>query len=195
MMPLDQALIELLENRFGSGAQSGPAPQKKWDLRNKKGKHLRFQGRQEIRVDAVGNDHAEHALIEVWDTKDGALGLKSSLIISGEQLQQFLAALLKAEAVEADLALTPQEHRPAFPIVIDEVPGSMGAIKLVLDDYKTRIQVKVSHTIPGRRAGGGWLSIGVEDIQPIGALVFLVLKSIRSADGAQADSAEQDLSF
>lgn len=195
MMSQDQSLMDRLENRFGVAAHHEAAPKKVWAKKVPAGIHPRFKGMQEVRIAAVGDAGPEHALIEVWDTKDSVMAWKTGILVPGEQLQHVLGALLKAEEVEADLVLTPKEHRPVFPIVVDEVPGSMGLIKVILDEYNDRIQVKLSHSIHGRRSGGGWLSVGVEDIQPIGSMLLKVLKSIPAADGAPADSAEVELPF
>jgi hypothetical protein len=175
-----------LENRFGADAHPDAALKKEWGRRDPVGVHPRFNGSNEVLGFGVGDNAVEHALIEVRDLKDGVWVSKNSILVPGDQLGPVLEGLLKAEEMEADLAYAPAEFRPTFPITVEEVPGRLGPIKVILDEYNGRIQFKLSHALPGRRTGGGWLSVGVQDIQPIGAMLLKVLKSIPAEAGSDA---------
>lgn len=145
--------------RGGSGSASLP----KFSYRHEFGVEPRFNNTQENKFAVVGANAPEFILVETHDLKDQVWVLKRFILIAPNQVVGILEGLHEADRRLAELDLAPRDQWPAFPLPMSEGSNETSAIKVVLDMYNDRLNVKVTaHGATGNR-NGQWLKIDPVD--------------------------------
>jgi len=142
--------------RGGGGNASLP----NFGFRHELGVESRFNNTQEIRFAVVGASAPEVILVETYDLDNRAWVLKRFILIAPNQVVGILEGLHEADRRLAELDLAPRDQWPAFPLPTGEGSNETSAIKVVLDMYNDRLNVKVTvHSATGNRSSQ-WLKIG-----------------------------------
>jgi hypothetical protein len=166
-----------------SGSMSSPDPLiSAWRLRKTVGTHPRFKGSQEIRISVAGEETFTHVLIETFDKKDRGFALTRYLDLAHAQIPAFLEFLLKAEEVEATLFSTNRMSWPLLPLYIGEALAASNTVKISIDEFRERLQIKVSKEVlsSSPRRSGEWSTFGGQDVRPIALLIIQAFDSLGS---------------
>lgn len=147
----------------GGRAGGGNASLPNFGFRHELGVESRFNNTQEIRFAVVGANAPEYILAETHDLKDQVWILKRFIVIAPNQVVGILEGLHESDRRLAELDLSPRDQWPAFPLPMNEGNNETNAIKVVMDMYNDRLNVKVTaHGATGNR-NGQWLKIDPGD--------------------------------
>lgn len=163
--PLARFREELSQSGSGGGGTSLPS----FGFRHELGVFPRFRGSQELRFAAVGATGPDFIIVETWDLVNGVWVLKRFILIAPDQVVGALEGLHEADRRSADLDLLPRDQWPAFPLPTGEGASETSIVKVMLDMYNERLNVKVTRTVTGAGSlrNWQWLSIGPVDAPEI----------------------------
>lgn len=142
-----------------------------------------FGGRQLHQAFTIGEDGAEHILVETSDQKDSVWKVSRSITIQHEQVHGILTGLLAVAKLAASLEGKPEDEWPALPVRCGEVTGNLNQIYLLLDRYNGRFDARLSKVLPsGCGRSAEWLKFGIRDIDPMIELFVKAHDSFRPVE-------------
>jgi len=157
----------------------------------------RFQGKQEIRVIAVGHNVIDHVLLETHDLKGSTWNLTRWLPVEMEQVPALLKALLHAEVLDADIKVTQPAAWPEFPIPLADIPYQDGGVmKVVLDHYQGYLDIKISKIFADgvARRSNLWAKFSPQfDVRPLGGLLIAAFDQIMKSADAEVETSEDSI--
>ncbi len=133
-----------------------------------------FKGMHEIRVELIGKDALEQVLIDTWDCRNGEWSRTRALPIRHCEVGDILRALNHAGIQLADLGSASREERPKFPLLAGEATSDYGTIRVLVDEYNDRLEVKLSRSdLAGTGLRNGqWAKVRPEDLRCFGSLMI-----------------------
>ena len=104
-----------------------------------------FNGNLVRKVSAVGmGPNPDSAQLVTYDTWNDETRLSRMLVIDFPQVPPILQGLLDAETRLVDMESTAVEAWPELPLVLAEVEGVKGTVKVLVDQYKGRLEIKLA---------------------------------------------------
>ena len=86
------------------------------------------------------------------DTWNEETRISRMLVMAFNQVPAILQGLLDAEASIVNMEATDQESWPELPIVLAEAEGEKSTVKVLVDVYKGRLEVKLTKSNGGNRS-------------------------------------------
>lgn len=189
---IDPTLRELF-NAAPAPAASSAMPD--WAHYEKIGGISLFKGTHELQVVAVGNDSPDAILVDTQDCREGQWSRSRWLTILPEEVGGVLQALLQAEVQLADLSASAPAAWPQLPILAGEGTSTSGCVRVLVDRYHERLEVKLSRADAAGKSlrNGQWAKIYPNDIKKAGSLILQAYDRV-VASKSEAESDREDAS-
>lgn len=193
---LDPALRELF-NATPAPAASTAMPD--WPHYAEIGVITLFKGTHEIQFAAVGQDSLEIVLVDTQDYREGKWTRSRWLTILPEEVGGVLQAILQADVQLADLNASAPATWPQLPIFAGEGTSASGVVRVLVDQYHERLEVKLSRSdVAGKNLRSGqWAKIYPNDIKKVGSLILQAYDRIVASTSEAGNNREDgnDLPF
>jgi len=144
------ANMEEIRNILGGPDDSGRIPA--WKVDTFIGQAEFFNGNLVHKVDAVGMGPTPDSIqLVTYDTWNDETRLSRMLVVGFAQVETILQGLLEAEKRIVDMEATAVEAWPELPLVLAEAEGVKGNVKVLVDQYKDRLEVKLAKDGRGKQ--------------------------------------------
>jgi len=140
-----------------------------------------FNGNLIHKVNAVGMGPTPDSIqIVTYDTWNEETRLSRMLVVEFAQVPPILQGLLDAETRIVDLDATPVEAWPELPLVLAEAEGLKDTVKVLVDHYKGRLEIKLTKNSGGNRSKQ-WMKWGPNANRQLMKLILQAYDSIEAA--------------